>query len=118
MHVSGPNPCIGARNKMAMPHAPRFLQIVNDAKSRIREIGMDDVKQKLDDGEKFLLVDVREDREFGQDHLPGATHLGKGVIGRDIENRVPAVNAPIVLYCAGGRRSVIAADNLGEMAYA
>jgi len=102
---------------MAVPHAPRFLQIVNDAKSRIREIGIDDVKQKLDDGEKFLLVDVREDREFAQDHLPGAIHLGKGVIERDIETRIPDVNAPIVLYCGGGFRSAIAADNLRKMGY-
>ena len=102
---------------MVVQHSPRFLQIVNDAKSRIKEISIDDVKEKLDNAEKFLLVDVREDREFAQDHLPGAIHLGKGVIERDIETRIPDVNAPIVLYCGGGFRSAIAADNLRKMGY-
>ncbi len=102
---------------MAMQHSPRFLRIVNDAKSRIREIGIDDVKQKLDDGDKFLLVDVREESEFAKGHLPGAIPLGKGIIERDIETRIPDVDAPIVLYCGGGFRSAIAADNLQKMGY-
>ena len=102
---------------MVVQHSPRFLQIVNDAKSRIQEISIDDVKEKLDNGDKFLLVDVREDREFAQDHLPGAIHLGKGVIERDIETRIPDVNAPIILYCGGGFRSAMAADNLQKMGY-
>jgi len=102
---------------MVVQHSPRFLQIVNDAKSRIQEISIDDVKEKLDNAEKFLLVDVREEREFSQDHLPGAIHLGKGVIERDIETRIPDVNAPIILYCGGGFRSAMAADNLQKMGY-
>jgi rhodanese-related sulfurtransferase len=102
---------------MAVHHSPRFLQIVNDAKSRIREVGIDEVKQKLDAGDKFLLVDVREESEFAKDHLAGAIHLGKGVIERDIETRIPDVNAPIILYCGGGFRSAIAADNLQRMGY-
>jgi len=100
-----------------MQHAPRFLKIVDDAKSRIKEISIDEVKQKLDRGEEFLLVDVREESEFAKDHLPGAIHLGKGVIERDIEGRVPDLNAPLILYCGGGFRSAMAADNLQKMGY-
>jgi len=100
-----------------MQHSPRFLQIVDDARKRIREASVDDVKDKLDSGEKFLLVDVREESEYAKDHLPGAIHLGKGVIERDIEGRVPDLNAPLVLYCGGGFRSALAADNLQKMGY-
>jgi len=100
-----------------MQHSPRFLQIVNDARSRVRETTVDDIKAKMDRGEKFLLVDVREESEFAKDHLPGAVHLGKGVIERDIEARVPDVSAPMVLYCGGGYRSALAADNLRKMGY-
>jgi len=100
-----------------MHHAPRFLKIVDDAKSRIQETTVDDVKQKLEDGDKFLLVDVREESEFAKDHLPGAIHLAKGIIERDIEGRVPDLNAPLVLYCGGGFRSALAADNLKKMGY-
>ena len=100
-----------------MQHTPRFLKIVNDAKSRVEETTVDEVKQKLDRGEKFLLVDVREESEFAKDHLPGAIHLGKGVIERDIETKVPDVKTPMVLYCGGGFRSAMAADNLQKMGY-
>ena len=100
-----------------MQHAPRFLKIVDDARSRIKETNVDGVKQKLDRGEKFMLVDVREESEFAKDHLPGAIHLGKGVIERDIEARVPDLNTPLVLYCGGGYRSALAADNLQKMGY-
>ena len=100
-----------------MQHSPRFLKIVDDARSRIKETNVDEVKRKLDDGEKFLLVDVREESEFAKDHLPGAIHLGKGIIERDIESRVPDLNTPMVLYCGGGFRSAIAADNLQKMGY-
>lgn len=100
-----------------MQHAPRFLQIVNDARSRIKETTVDDVKQKLDNGDKFTLVDVREESEFTKDHLPGAIHMGKGVIERDIEARVPDLNTPMILYCGGGFRSALAADNLQKMGY-
>lgn len=102
---------------MAHQHSARFLQIVEDAKKRIREVTIDDVKAKLDRGEKFLLVDVREESEFAADHLPGAVHLGKGVIERDVESRVPDQNTPMVLYCGGGFRSALAADNLQKMGY-
>ena len=100
-----------------MQHSPRFLKIVDDAKSRIKETDVDEVKERLDRGDKFLLVDVREESEFAKDHLPGAIHLGKGVIERDIENRVPDLNTPMVLYCGGGFRSAMAADNLQKMGY-
>jgi rhodanese-related sulfurtransferase len=100
-----------------MQHSLRFLKIVDDARKRIREVTVDDVKDKLDSGEKFLLVDVREESEYAKDHLPGAIHLGKGVIERDIENRVPDLNSPLVLYCGGGFRSALAADNLQKMGY-
>ncbi len=100
-----------------MQHSPRFLKIVNDARSRVKETTVDEVKNKLDSGEKVLLVDVREESEFAKDHLPGAIHLGKGVIERDIETRVPEVNTPIILYCGGGFRSAMAADNLQKIGY-
>jgi rhodanese-related sulfurtransferase len=106
---------------MAHNHPPRFLAIVNDARSRIRETTVDEVKKRLDrrsTGEdKFVLVDVREDREFDADHLPGAVHLGKGIIERDIEHTYPDLNAELVLYCGGGFRSAMAADNLQKMGY-
>jgi rhodanese-related sulfurtransferase len=100
-----------------MQHAPRFLKIVEDAKSRIKETDVDEVKSRLDRGEKFLLVDVREESEFAKDHLPGAIHLGKGVIERDVEARIPDFNTPVVLYCGGGFRSALAADTLQKMGY-
>jgi rhodanese-related sulfurtransferase len=100
-----------------MQHSERFLKIVEDAKKRVREATVDDVKAKLDRGEKFTLVDVREESEFAKDHLPGAIHLGKGVIERDIEKQVPDTQAPLVLYCGGGFRSALAADNLQKMGY-
>ncbi len=102
---------------MAHQHSPRFLQIVEDAKRRVREVSIDQVKARLDRGEEFLLVDVREESEYAKDHLPGAIHLGKGIIERDIEERVPQLDAPLVLYCGGGYRSALAADNLQKMGY-
>jgi rhodanese-related sulfurtransferase len=102
---------------MAHQHPPRFLKIVDDAKTRVRETNVEDVKKKMDGGGKFVLVDVREESEFAKDHLPGAIHLGKGVIERDIEARVPDLGAEIVLYCGGGFRSALAADNLQKMGY-
>ena len=102
---------------MAHQHSPRFLKIVEDAKKRIREVTIDEVKAKLDRREKFLLIDVREESEYAADHLPGAVHLGKGIIERDVEARVPDQNTPMVLYCGGGFRSALAADNLQKMGY-
>jgi len=101
----------------AMQHAPEFLKIVNDAKSRVRETNVQETKKRMDAGEKFYLVDVREDSEWAKGHLPNAIHLGKGVIERDIEAKVPDKNAELVLYCGGGFRSALAADNLQKMGY-
>jgi rhodanese-related sulfurtransferase len=102
---------------MAHQHPPRFLKIVDDAKTRVRETNVEEIKKKLDRGDKFILVDVREESEFAKDHLPGAMHLGKGIIERDIEARVTDPSAEIVLYCGGGFRSALAADNLQKMGY-
>ena len=98
-------------------HTPQFLAIVNDAKSRVKECTVDDVKARLAKGDKFLLVDVREDGEWANGHLPGAVHIGKGVIERDIEVKVPDTQTELVLYCGGGYRSALAADNLQKMGY-
>jgi rhodanese-related sulfurtransferase len=108
---------MGKENFMAHQHPPRFLKIVDDAKTRVRETTVEEVKKKMDRGGKFILVDVREESEFAKDHLPGAIHLGKGIIERDIEARVPDLGAEIVLYCGGGFRSALAADNLQKMGY-
>jgi rhodanese-related sulfurtransferase len=100
-----------------MKHAPEFLKIVNDAKTRIRETNVQEVKARLDAKEAFTLVDVREDSEWAKGRLPGAIHLGKGIIERDIENAVPAKTTPLVLYCGGGYRSALAAESLQKMGY-
>jgi rhodanese-related sulfurtransferase len=102
---------------MAHQHSQQFLNLVNDAKRRVRELTIDDVKAKLDRGEKFHLVDVREDNEWAKDYISGAIHLGRGVLERDIEQRLPDPGAEIVLYCGGGFRSALAADNLQKMGY-
>ena len=102
---------------MAPHHSPRFLQIVDDAKQRVRETNVDEIKTRMDRGDKFVLVDVREESEYAKDHLPGAIHLGKGIIERDIEARAPDLGTPMTLYCGGGFRSALAADNLQKMGY-
>ncbi len=100
-----------------MKHAPEFLKIVADSKTRVRETNVQEVQKRLDTGEAFILIDVREESEWAKGHLPGAVHLSKGVIERDIENAVPAKTTPLVLYCGGGFRSALAADNLQKMGY-
>jgi rhodanese-related sulfurtransferase len=102
---------------MAHKHSPRFLKLVEDTRSRVQELSVDEVKARLDRGEKFQLVDVREESEWARDHLPGAVHLGKGILERDVEERFPDLTTEIVLYCGGGFRSVLAADNLQKMGY-
>jgi rhodanese-related sulfurtransferase len=99
-------------------HSPRFLAMVDAARREIRECTVEDVKRKLDAGESFHLVDVREESEFAQARLPGAIHLGKGVIERDVEEAIPEADAEIILYCGGGYRSALAAQNLQRMGYA
>lgn len=100
-----------------MKHTPGFLKVVEAAKQRVRECTVSDVKAKLDRAEPFHFVDVREDSEYEQDHAAGAIHLGKGVIERDIETVIPNKQEPIVLYCGGGYRSVLAADSIRQMGY-
>jgi rhodanese-related sulfurtransferase len=102
---------------MAKQHTPGFLKVVNDAKSRVRECTVDDVKARLDGGEKVVLIDVREESEFAAGHVPGAIHLSKGIIERDVETRFPDPATELVLYCGGGFRSALAADNLQKMGY-
>jgi rhodanese-related sulfurtransferase len=105
------------KSEAKMAHAEQFLKFVSDAKKRVKETNVADVKRRRDGGEKFVLVDVREDNEWAAGHLPGAVHMGKGVIERDIEKTVPDSSAKIILYCGGGFRSALAADNLQKMGY-
>ncbi len=102
---------------MGKQHAERFLQIVSEARQKIQECVVADVKKRQDAGETFHLVDVREESEYAAGHLPGAVHIGKGVIERDIEKKIPDPHAEIVLYCGGGYRSALAAENLQRMGY-
>lgn len=100
-----------------MKHSSGFEQLCDDAKSRIKEISVEGVRRKQEAGEKFHFIDVREDREWDQDHAQGAQHLGRGILERDIEKFEPDHSAEIVLYCGGGFRSALAADNLQKMGY-
>jgi rhodanese-related sulfurtransferase len=100
-----------------MDHPEGFLRLVQDAKKRIKEEDFSDIKKKLDAREPMILVDTREDSEWARGHIPGAIHLGKGIIERDIEKTIPDKDATIVLYCGGGYRSALAADNLQKMGY-
>lgn len=100
-----------------MKHSPGFLKIVNDAKTRIRQTDVSEVNEKLSRGDRFVLIDVREESEYARGHLPGAVHLSKGLIERDIEAWIPDHNTPIVLYCGGGYRSALSADNIQKMGY-
>jgi rhodanese-related sulfurtransferase len=100
-----------------MQHSPQFLKLVNDAKSRVKETNVADMKRRMATGEKFLLVDVREDNEWAKGRLPGAVHMGRGVIERDIEKAVPESGTKLILYCGGGFRSALVADNLQKMGY-
>jgi rhodanese-related sulfurtransferase len=98
-------------------HSPEFLKLVADSKKRVKETNVKEVKIKMDAGEKFLLVDCREESEWARGHLPGAVHMGRGVIERDIEKAVPDTGSQIIIYCGGGFRSALAADNLQKMGY-
>lgn len=98
-------------------HSPRFLQIVESVRGNIRECTVADVQQRIARGEQFMLLDVREESEYAAGHLPGAKWLGKGIIERDIEAVVPDPDTELVLYCGGGFRSALAADNLQKMGY-
>lgn len=100
-----------------MKHNPGFLQIVNDARSRIQEIQPDDLLERIDNGEPWIVIDVREESEWAAGHVRGATYLGRGILERDIESRIPDQDALIALYCGGGYRSALSADMLQKMGY-
>ena len=100
-----------------MKHNPGFLALVTDARSRVRTSSVADVHARVKHGDDFHFVDVREDSEFAVDHVAGAQHIGRGILERDVETLIPDKQADIVLYCAGGFRSVLAADNLQKMGY-
>ena len=99
-----------------MKHSPGFLKIVDDAKSRVREVTVEETRKRLETG-KARLIDVREESEWARGHLPDAVHLSKGILERDIEAAYPDLATPLVLYCGGGFRSALAADNLQKMGY-
>ncbi len=101
-----------------MKHNPGFLKLVEEAKKKITECTVAEVKAKLDRGAAFHFIDVREDHEFAKDHAKGARHIGRGILERDIEELIPDKEAPIILYCGGGYRSALAADSLRQMGYA
>ncbi len=100
-----------------MDHSPKFLRLVEDAKSRIREVTVDDVRRDREANADFVLVDTREESEWAAGHAQGAIHLGKGIIERDVEKTVPETDKKIVLYCGGGYRSALAAETLERMGY-
>jgi rhodanese-related sulfurtransferase len=100
-----------------MQHGEGFLRLVEQARPRVREVSIEQVRAEQRDGAAFRLIDVREESEWAAGHLPGAEHMGRGVLERDIEARVPDPRTPIVLYCGGGYRSVLAAESLQRMGY-
>ena len=100
-----------------MQHSPQFLRLVSEVKPRVKETNVAEVKKRIDGGEKFLLVDVREDNEWANGHVPGAVHMSRGIIERDIVAKVPEASTKMILYCGGGFRSALVADNLQKMGY-
>lgn len=100
-----------------MKHNPGFLNLVEEARQRIKTSSIQEVKARLDRGERFHFIDVREDHEFAKDHARGAVHLGRGILERDIETVIPDKGTEIVLYCGGGFRSALSAESLQRMGY-
>ena len=100
-----------------MNHAPGFLKLVNDAKSRIKEINIDQARERLKQNPKVVLVDVREESEWQKEHAVEAIHLSKGILERDLEEKIPDPNAEIIMYCGGGFRSALTADAAQKMGY-
>jgi rhodanese-related sulfurtransferase len=100
-----------------MKHSEGFLKLVNDAKSRIREVSVDETRERMAADERVRLIDVREDNEWEAAHAAGAEHLGKGIIERDIEAAIPDKKTEAILYCGGGFRSALAVDVLQQMGY-
>src|SRR5262249_55910812 len=108
---------LGEQLNMAKNHSPRFLQLVKDRNQRVGETIVGEIKKRLDRGDKFALIDVREESEWAKGHLPNAIHLGKGILERDVEEKFPDPATELVLYCGGGYRSALAAENLQKMGY-
>lgn len=102
---------------MGKHHSERFVTLVDDAKTRIEEITPQEVQEKFDSGDNFVLLDVREQDEWEKSHISGAQYLGKGVVERDIESEYPDTDQELILYCGGGYRSALAADNVQKMGY-
>lgn len=100
-----------------MHHSENFLKLVNESKAKIKETNVKEVKVRMDRGDNFVLVDVREDNEWAKGHIPGAVHMGRGVIERDIEQKYPDKETELILYCGGGFRSALSAENLQKMGY-
>ncbi len=100
-----------------MEHSPRFVSLVDSVKRNIREVTIDDVRARQSRGERFALIDVREDGEWSAGHIPGARHLGRGVLERDVEKAFPDTGTELILYCGGGYRSALAAESLQKMGY-
>lgn len=105
-----------AGTRWSVKHSPAFLRLVEDAKARIREISIDETRRKLESG-SARVIDVREESEWAAGHIRGAEYMGRGVLERDIEERVPDKNGELILYCGGGFRSALSADNLQKMGY-
>lgn len=102
---------------MSPKHSPRFEKLCEQARALVRECSIEELVARQQAGEKPILIDVREESEFARDHLPGACHIGKGIIERDIEQAYPNLDTELVLYCGGGYRSALAAENLQRMGY-
>lgn len=100
-----------------MQHSPQFLELVQGAKSRVDEADVQTIKVRMDSGKTLVILDVREESEWNRGHLPGAIQLGRGILERDIERLIPDADQEIILYCSGGFRSALAADNLLKMGY-
>jgi rhodanese-related sulfurtransferase len=98
-------------------HNPGFLALVSEAKTRVKHFGIEEFEALAASGEKFVLIDIREESEWAAGHAKGAIHIGRGILERDIETYVPDKNTKIVLYCGGGYRSVLSAESLGRMGY-
>lgn len=98
-------------------HNPGFEKLCEEARKNVTEVSIQQVKEMMDNGTVPLVIDVREESEFGKDHLPGAKHIGRGVLERDIETIIPDKNTPMVLYCGGGYRSALAAESIQKMGY-
>ena len=98
-------------------HSPGYVQLVADAKQRVRQYSIDEFLERLSAGDRYIVLDVREESEWSGGHLPGAHHLGRGILEREIERTVPDKDAPLLLYCGGDDRSTLCAESLAKMGY-